>query len=100
MNPVIRPESPTDALAIHAVTVAAFLHAPHTDHNEQFIVEAWRKAGALTLSLVAEEGGSVVGHVAVSPVSIADGSADWYGLGPISVQPGLQGRGIGNHLMK
>lgn len=100
MNPLVRSETPSDVAAIHAVTVAAFLHAPHTDHTEQFIVDALRKAGALTISLVAEDGGVVVGHVAVSPVSISDGSAGWFGLGPISVSPELQGRGIGSLLMQ
>ncbi len=84
MNPVIREELPSDAAAIHAVTAAAFLNAPHTAHTEQFIVEALRKAGALTISLVAERGGEVVGHVALSPVSISDGSTGWFGLGPVS----------------
>lgn len=100
MSPVIRQESPSDVAAIHAVTVAAFLDAPHTDHTEQFIVDALRKAGALTISLVAEEAGEVTGHVAISPVSVSDGSAGWYGLGPISVRPELQGRGIGSLLMQ
>jgi putative acetyltransferase len=99
MNTVIRPEAPSDVAAIHAVTVAAFLDAPHAAHTEQFIVEALRKAGALSISLVAEQAGEVVGHVALSPVSISDGSADWYGLGPISVRPEFQGRGIGSQLM-
>jgi putative acetyltransferase len=99
-NPVIRQESPTDAAAIHAVTAAAFLDAPHTAHTEQFIVDAPRQAGALTISLVAEQGGDVVGHVALSPVSISDGSTGWFGLGPISVKPELQGRGIGSRLMQ
>jgi putative acetyltransferase len=62
-------------------------------------VDALRKAGALSISLVAEQAGEVVGHVALSPVSISDGSADWYGLGPIFVRPELQGRGIGSLLM-
>lgn len=100
MNPVIRQESPSDAAAIHAVTAAAFLNAPHTAQTEQFIVEALRKAGALTISLVAEQGEEVVGHVALSPVSISDGSTGWYGLGPISVKPELQGKGIGSLLMQ
>lgn len=100
MSPIIRSESPSDAAAIHAVTEAAFLHAPHTDHTEQFVVDALRRAGALTISLVADEGGTVVGHVAVSPVSISDGSGVWYGLGPISVHPERQGRGIGSLLMR
>ena len=100
MNPVIRQEGPLDAAAISAVTAAAFLDAPHTAHTEQFIVEDLRKAGAMTISLVAEQGGEVVGHVALSPVSISDGSTGWYGLGPISVTPGLQGKGIGSLLMQ
>jgi putative acetyltransferase len=34
----IRAETPTDSQAIEAVTVAAFLHAPHTRHTEHHIV--------------------------------------------------------------
>lgn len=100
MNPVIRQESPSDAAAIHMLTAAAFLDAPHAAHTEQFIVDALRKAGALTISLVAEQGEEVVGHVALSPVSISDGSTGWYGLGPISVKPELQGKGVGSLLMQ
>jgi putative acetyltransferase len=100
MNPVIREEVPSEAAAIHALTAAAFLNAPHTAHTEQFIVDALRKAGALAISLVAELGGEIVGHVALSPVSISDGAAGWYGLGPISVKPELQGKGIGSVLMR
>lgn len=100
MQPVIRPESPTDAAAIHAVTVAAFLDAAHAAHTEQFIVAALRKAGALSVSLVAEQDGEVVGHLALSPVSVSDGAAGWYGLGPISVRPEFQGKGIGSGLMQ
>jgi putative acetyltransferase len=100
MIAVIRPESPSDVTAIQAVTVAAFLDAPHTDHTEQFIVDALRKAGVLSVSLVAELAGTVVAHVAVSPAAISDGSTGWYGLGPISVIPEQQGQGIGSLLMK
>lgn len=100
MKPVIRQESPTDSAAIHAVTTAAFLSAPHTAHTEQFVVDALRKAGALTISLVAEQAGEIAAHVAVSPVSLSDGSTGWFGLGPISVKPELQGKGIGSLLMQ
>jgi putative acetyltransferase len=96
----IRDERPVDCAAIDAVTVAAFLDAPYSDHTEQFIVMALRRAGALTVSLVAEVGGEVVGHVAVSSVTISDGSAGWFGLGPISVLPERQRRGIGSRLME
>jgi len=96
----VRPESSADAAAIEAVTVAAFRDAPHAAHTEQFIVAALRQAGQLTVSLVAELAGAVVGHVAVSPISLSDGSAGWFGLGPISVLPEHQGRGIGSRLMQ
>ncbi len=42
MNILIRPETGADHDAIEAVTVAAFLKAPHTDHNEQLIVRDLR----------------------------------------------------------
>lgn len=100
----IRRETSTDIAAIETVTIAAFANAPHTSHTEQFIVRALRAANALTLSLVAEEQGQVVGHVALSPVTITDThghkTASWHGLGPISVLPARQGQGIGARLMK
>lgn len=99
MNIIIRPETGADHDAIEALTVAAFLNAPHTDHNEQLIVRALRQAGALSLSLVAELEGQVVGHLCFSPVTISDGCPHWYGLGPISVSPALHGKGLGSRLM-
>jgi putative acetyltransferase len=96
----IRRETAADIPAIEAVTVSAFLNAPHTSHTEQFIVNALRKAGKLTISLVADCDGTVVGHVAVSPVSISDGTPEWFGLGPISVVPEHQRHGVGSRLMR
>ena len=100
MNITIRNEKVSDIQSIHKLTVAAFLEAPHTDHTEQFIVDALRKSGSLSISLIAEEAGNIVGHVAVSPVSISDGTTRWYGLGPISVSPNEQEKGIGSALME
>ena len=100
MDIVIRPESAQDAAAIHGVTAAAFEHAPHTSHTEQFIVDALRDAGQLAVSLVAEHQGRVVGHVALSPVTISDGTAQWLGLGPVSVLPELQRQGVGTRLVQ
>lgn len=100
MNLRIRSELPSDVAAIEAVTVAAFLNAAHTSHAEQFIVKALRRSGQLSVSLVAEDNGVIIGHVAVSPVSISCGANDWYGLGPISVVPERQGQRVGTLLME
>ncbi|MGQ7935998.1 GNAT family N-acetyltransferase [Paraburkholderia sp. D1E] len=96
----LRAELSTDALAIEQLTIAAFENAPHTNGAEHFIVNALRRAGELSVSLVAQDEGELVGHVALSPVSISNGATGWYGLGPISVLPGHQGRRIGSQLME
>ncbi|HTY94998.1 MAG TPA: N-acetyltransferase [Steroidobacteraceae bacterium] len=99
MNVRIRVETPADVQEIAAVTTDAFLNAPHTSHTEQYIVNALRTAGKLALSLVAEKVDTLIGHLAISPVSISDGTTDWYGLGPVSVLSGYQRRGIGSGLI-
>jgi putative acetyltransferase len=95
----IRLENTSDIQNIHHTTTAAFLNAPHTEHTEQFIVEALRDAGVLSISLVAEDASNIVGHVGLSPVTISTGASGWYGLGPISVLPSEQNKGIGSKLM-
>lgn len=100
MNLVIRAERSGDESAITQVTEAAFRHAAHSSHTEHFIVQALRAAGQLTVSLVAEHNGEIVGHVAISPVSISDGTDRWFGLGPVSVLPDYQGQGTGSRLMQ
>ncbi|WP_276118347.1 GNAT family N-acetyltransferase [Pararhizobium qamdonense] len=97
---IIRPEKPEDRAAIRAVTISAFQDHPHSDQTEHLILDRLRKAGALALSLVAEVNGDVAGHIAFSPVTLSDGSKDWYGLGPVSVLPALQGQGIGGALIR
>jgi len=99
MSITIRSEAPSDVAAIERLTAEAFLAAPHTSHTEHLIVRELRNAGQLSISLVAEDDGAIVGHLAVSPVSISDGSEGWYGLGPISVVPERQRQGIGGRLM-
>lgn len=96
----IRSETNADVGTIADVTVAAFETLEISEHTEQFIIAALRAAGALTISLVAEVAGRVVGHVAFSPVTISDGCPDWYGLGPVSVLPEYQRRGIGSALIQ
>ena len=96
---VIRPETSTDIGAITEVTVAAFETLEISNHTEQFIIAALRAAKALTVSLVAEVNGRVIGHIAFSPITISDGTRNWYGLGPVSVLPAYQRQGIGKALI-
>lgn len=100
MRVAIRSAAEGDETAIASVTATAFLHAPHSSHTEQFIVNALSRANALTVSLVALDDARIVGHVAVSPVTVSDGANGWYGLGPISILPQYQGRRIGSQLME
>jgi len=105
MNPanpgmVIRSETDADIGAITEVTIAAFESLQISNHTEQFIIEALRAAKALTVSLVAELDGRLIGHIAFSPVTISDGTRDWYGLGPVSVSPEYQRKGVGKALIQ
>jgi putative acetyltransferase len=86
--------------AIAEVTAAAFKTLEISNHTEQFIIAALRAATALTVSLGAEADGRVIGHIAFSPVSISDGTRNWYGLGPVSVLPAYQRQGIGKALIR
>lgn len=101
MNPkvVIRCETAADVDAISKVTVSAFKAMAISNHTEQFIIAALRDANSLTLSLVAEIDGRVVGHLSFSPVTLSDGTKNWYGLGPVSVLPEYQRQGIGKALI-
>lgn len=100
MNIEISNEKSGDEASIHRVTEQAFLSAPHTDHAEQFIVDALRRAGALTISQVAKVDGEIIGHVAISPVTLTSDVTGWFGLGPLSVLPEFQAYGIGSKLMQ
>jgi len=102
MNPeiIIRNETDADVSVITEVTVAAFKTLEISNHTEQFIIEALRVAKALTVSLVAEVDGHVIGHIAFSPLTISDSTRNWYGLGPVSVLPSYQRHGIGKALIR
>src|ERR1043166_761063 len=95
---LIRDERCDDAAAIAALVSEAFAASPHGDHGEARIVAGRRAVGALTLSLVADDGGSV-GHAAFSRVTVARADCDWFGLGPVAVLPTRQGAGIGQALI-
>ena len=93
---LLRPEAAEDAAAL-ADTIAAAFGQP----EEAVLVARLREAGALTVSIVAEVDGHVVGHVALSPVTVdgAGGGGRWLGLAPLAVRPEHQRRGIGAALV-
>ncbi|UQA57280.1 GNAT family N-acetyltransferase [Polyangium aurulentum] len=98
MSPVVlRPELPTDAPAVHRVNELAFGRV-----EEASLVDALRRADAVTLSLVAELEGRVVGHILFSPVDIDrdDGRDSAVGLAPMAVLPEAQRHGIGSQLVR
>jgi putative acetyltransferase len=90
----IREERPEDAAAIRLVHDEAF-----GGDAEGRIVDALRRNGGLTLSLVATIDGTVVGHVAFSPVHAGTGVTG-SGLAPVAVRPGHQRRGVGSGLIQ
>jgi putative acetyltransferase len=93
----IRPEKPEDIPAIRQVNTLAF-----GQPNEADLVDALRRAGVLTLSLLAVKDDLIVGHIAFSPVTVASDTTTIaaIGLGPMAVLPAFQRQGIGSQLME
>lgn len=96
---LIRNEIAGEEALISALVTEAFATAPHASGTEALIVERLRAAGALALSLVAEEAGGPAGHLAASP-ALLDGQGGWMAIGPLAVRPERQGRGLGSALMR
>ncbi len=94
---IIRPETPSDLALIRHVNQAAFGQDAEAD-----LVERLRANGNLTLSLVAELDGQLVGHIAFSPVVVEANPMDVavVGLAPVAVSPNYQRSGIGSLLVK
>ncbi|WP_261905340.1 GNAT family N-acetyltransferase [Vibrio fortis] len=100
----IRHETELDLNHIESTTYQAFENHPHHEPGakptEHLIVKRLREANALTLSLVYEEGEQLIGHIALSPVMIDGNDSRWLGLGPVSVAPSHQGKGVGSALIR
>lgn len=94
----IRHETPADHEAIRHVNDEAFDHRT----EESKLVDLLRERGELTLSLVAEDAGEVVAHIAFSPMTIEGAPASFkaLGLGPVAVLPAHQRKGIGSALIR
>ena len=96
---LIRQESPADHDAVQSLIARAFAGRPFSNGSEPRIVDGLRRADALVLALVAVMGRQVVGHVAFSAVG-PPALYGWYALGPVSVEPSFQRRGVGTQLIE
>jgi putative acetyltransferase len=92
---IIRPERPEDSSQIRHVNELAFGQPAEAD-----LVDKLRKACAEALSLVAEDGGAIVGHILFTPVVVDGRLAVGMGLAPMAVLPDRQRQGIGSHLVR
>ena len=66
-NIILRPETDGDHAAIHTLTAEAFAPMPFCDGTEADAIDILRRDGQLTLSLVAELDGVIVGQVTFAP---------------------------------
>ena len=97
---IFRPERPGDIDAIRRITRTAFAGKAYSDGDEVELIDRLRAQNGLTLSLVVEDDGRVIGHIAASPATVTGSDEPWYGIGPVTVAPPRQGEGIGSQLMR
>jgi putative acetyltransferase len=92
----IRPERAADYAAIDAVNREAF-----EGEAESRLVRQLRRDGLVDVSLVADDGGEVVGHLLLSRLDVVvDGrSVRAAALAPMAVVPGRQRQGLGSTLV-
>jgi putative acetyltransferase len=98
-TPNIRAETRADFAGIYSLTKLAFTGMPYADGDEQDVIERLRASGSLVLSLVATINSDIVGHIAFSNASLSDDTTSWFALGPVSVLPKYQHRGVGSLLI-
>jgi len=77
---LIRPERGEDAAAVRRVHETAFPTAAEAD-----LVERLRAGGKAVIALVAEDAGSIVGHILFSPVALEPLA------GTVGLPAGIQG---------
>ncbi|MGQ0569035.1 MAG: GNAT family N-acetyltransferase [Armatimonadota bacterium] len=93
---LIRAEEKNDQAAVYAVNASAF-----ETQAEANLVDALREHAQPIVSLIAEDNGTIVGHIMFSPVSLPDSpSLRIIGLAPMAVAPEHQRKGIGSALVR
>ena len=94
---LIRPEKPDDIASIREINEQAF-----ESTKEAQLIDKLRQACVEHLSLVADDNGTVVGHIMFTPVILSDElrSLQGMGLAPMAVLPSRQRQGIGSQLVE
>ncbi len=91
----IRPAREEDQDDVLTIVGAAFHR-----QDEAVLVAHLRDDDDIVLEFVAEMAESTVGHVAASPMTVADNTTDFLGVAPLSIKPEWQSHGIGTGLMQ
>lgn len=92
----IRAETPADIPHIDRICRAAF-----GGDEEARLIKRLRAQNIALISLVAEEGHEIIGHILFSPVTLAENrSIQMAGLAPMAVTPSWQNQGIGSRLLE
>jgi putative acetyltransferase len=92
----IRPEKPEDIAAIRQVNRIAFGTTTESD-----LVDALREQARPIVSLVADDDGTIVGHIMLSPVTLSSHlELRIMGVAPMAVVPARQRQGIGSALVR
>ncbi len=103
MTMTIRPARPADAAGILAVVQDAFSDETRDADEELDIVRGtwtWSaRPGRACIELVADDAGTVVGHLQAAPGSLDGRASAVGGVAPVCVAPPHQRRGAGRALL-
>lgn len=89
---IVRRERDADVLQVRGINELAFGQRLEAD-----LVDRLRRSCPGLLSLVAEDGRELVGHILFTPVAVNDLTG--MGLGPMAVTPTRQNQGVGSALV-
>jgi len=93
---LVRNEETKDIAAVHALNASAF-----DSPVEAELVDTLRRQANPIVSIVAEDGGTIVGHIMFSPVSLSGHpELKIMGLAPMAVKPTHQNKGVGAALVR
>jgi putative acetyltransferase len=101
--PTIRSAQPDDAPGILAVVGDAFAYGGTRDACEELDIVrgTWAaRPGHPLIELVADEDGTVVGHLQAAPGRLDGRESTVAGVAPVCVAPAHQGKGIGSALVR